>query len=58
MKTPELKMQETKTKLTFCNTTVTKPDISNQESPTQAHLRFLRKTFKTKKDSKLSLKAV
>jgi len=58
MKTPELQMPEIKVELTFSNTTVTELGISNQESPAQAHLKFLRKLSKTKKDSKLSLKAL
>jgi len=58
MKTPKLQMQETKVELIFYNTTVTKPGISNQESPSQGHLKFLRKLSKTKKGSKLSLKAL
>ena len=58
MKILYLQMQETKTELTFCSTTMTEPGISNQELLAQAHLRFLRKLSKTKKDSKLSLKAL
>jgi len=58
IKTPELQMQEAKNITPFLQYPVTKLDFSNQWLLAQEHLRFFRETFKTKQDSKFSLKAL